>query len=263
MNTGGAPFLRACLGACGSGKSFELNAMVDHDLSAGRGPFLVMDISAADWPGQAKKHRHARVKTVEAAKLALQAGERFVIVSPVGDDEAIAAATGHALCDLAAELGGVTLVLPEAHTVAPQSGTDLPPAVERLAHRWRHRRVRLWLDTQYSQYVSKRLLRACQCWYWFTTGGGAAVDAARELYAPLEIDIATVSRLATRQKGRGHAVGVITEPGWHAEIPVFTPELRVVVSPDGRRYSPVDAYNLVPLPGLVYDGRRLEKVRPR
>jgi hypothetical protein len=221
--------------------------MVDTDLAAGRGPFLVMDISASDWPGAAARHRHARVKTVTAARMALKNKERFVIVSPETDDELEAAAIGHELCDLAAELGGVTLVLPEAHTVAPQHGSDLPPAVERLAHRWRHRNVRLWIDTQYSQYVSKRLLRACQTWYWFATGGGAAVDAARELHPPLVEDIATVSRLATRAP-RGRVLGVITEPGWHVLIPVLTPELRVIVGPDGRRYTPEQARVMAPPP---------------
>lgn len=148
MRLEGEPTKLTCFGAEGEGKTtFLLAALRERGISR----YLWLDpydtapgdTRIADAPPEALPKLLGKVL----------AGDAFgVVVSPRGDDER---ETARVLAELGMGVGGVTLIVDEAHRACPVM--DAPTAVLDLARRGRHLDCAVWLASQRPADVSRHL----------------------------------------------------------------------------------------------------------
>ncbi len=224
--------VRACIGACGSGKTYALQSLVANALRARIGwAFIVLDLNS-EWPGKpGASLRRAIVHDAAGARAALSPDERtniaglavnprpphaLVLVRPNASSASSGPVKWGPLVDELAEVAlnnphhpRVCLVISEAHT-ALKEGYPIPKHIGEIVHRFRHPSVRagLWMDTQHWARLSKEALDECVQIYCFATGSPRSLNVLRE-YGGRELQDAVQRCGALAKDG---------QPGWHVRI---------------------------------------------
>lgn len=163
------------VGVGGAGKTHGLQLQANYLLRRTKRQLLVFN-NARDWPGVCRPPVIARCSEHTGARRALQAGYRYVEVTPQRD----AVALGKELAQVAYD-AGATLVIAEAHELLPNVRFEyLDERWRLLISQWRHRGAGLWMDSQRFAAVSLSARLACHLWRIYALAGDD-LDALRKM----------------------------------------------------------------------------------